>query len=57
LKENQLDLFEDTKLSFKLKLTDSFSDEWEYSSARFETRKCSVIAAKDVYIPLKIYQL
>ena len=50
LKENQLDLFEDTKLGFKLKSTDCFSDEWEYSSARFETRKCSVIAAKDVLL-------
>ncbi|MFK8289349.1 ISAs1 family transposase [Capnocytophaga canimorsus] len=50
LKSNQSELFEDVVCGFKAKSSDCFSEEWEYSSSRFETRKCRILLAKDVLL-------
>ncbi|WP_172916166.1 ISAs1 family transposase [Capnocytophaga canimorsus] len=50
LKSNQSELFEDVVCGFKARSSDCFSEEWEYSSSRFETRKCRILQAKDVLL-------
>lgn len=50
LKSNQSELFEDVVCGFKARSSDCFSEEWEYSSSRFEIRKCRILQAKDVLL-------
>lgn len=50
LKSNQSELFDDVVCGFKAKSSDCFSEQWEYSSSRFEVRKCRILQAKDVLL-------
>jgi len=56
LKENQSALYEDTVCGFKARPCESISEEWEYDHGRFETRKCSIINAKDALLPENLNQ-
>jgi predicted transposase YbfD/YdcC len=46
VKKNQNELYEDVLCSFKANKSISIVEEWEYSSNRFESRKCSILSAK-----------
>lgn len=50
LKGNQSELLDDVICGFKTKSSDSFSEDWEYTGGRFETRKCSILSAKEVLL-------
>lgn len=43
VKENQKDLYEDIKDSFKILKTNDYSEELDYGHGRIETRKCTII--------------
>ena len=46
VKKNQKELYEDISCAFKANKAISLVEDWEYSSNRFETRKCSILNAK-----------
>ena len=50
LKENQGGLYEDTVYGFKTNRPDSVSEEWEYAHGRYESRKCSILKAREVLL-------
>jgi predicted transposase YbfD/YdcC len=50
LKENQGSLYEDTLYGFRTNRPLSVSEEWEYAHGRYETRKCSILNAKEVLL-------
>ncbi|OAV65487.1 Transposase [Bacteroidales bacterium Barb6XT] len=53
LKQNQPDLLNDASCGFMACPPESVCEEWEYDHGRYETRKCSIIKAKDA-VPEKI---
>jgi predicted transposase YbfD/YdcC len=50
VKRNQLELFDDVVCAFKANKSVSISEEWEYERGRFETRKCSMLFAKETLL-------
>lgn len=47
VKSNQKDLLEDVKYAFRTHQARFVDEEWEYDHGRFETRKCSILPAKE----------
>ncbi|OAV63880.1 Transposase [Bacteroidales bacterium Barb6XT] len=47
LKQNQPDLPDDASCGFRACPPESVCEEWEYDHGRYETRKCSIMKAKD----------
>ncbi|MDR2511136.1 MAG: ISAs1 family transposase, partial [Bacteroidales bacterium] len=43
-------MYEDAVYGFKTNRPESVSEEWEYAHGRYETRKCSIINAKEVLL-------
>ncbi|OAV68419.1 Transposase [Bacteroidales bacterium Barb6] len=50
LKQNQPDLPDDASCGFRACPSESVCEEWEYDHGRYETRKCSIISAKDAVL-------
>lgn len=46
VKKNQHELYEDISCAFKANKAISIVEDWEYSSNRFEARKCSILIAR-----------
>jgi len=51
VKANQGTLHEQVSDDFTWKSSKEFSEEWEYDHGRYELRKCSIVAAKEVLTP------
>ncbi|MEL7251434.1 MAG: ISAs1 family transposase [Bacteroidota bacterium] len=51
VKENQGTLYEQVSDDLTWKSSKEFSEQWEYDHGRYELRKCSIVAAKEVLSP------